>query len=817
MHPPKPAVPRSVPLPPFPKTLTPPKKPILKLVMNHDEADKVALTALQSRVEDLPDSVAQTSKLGKKTSLMTPRHQALDHPAGPMLNDWATRGCPVDCGPDWPLEKLEAALDYGSHPSAKIPEARKCLLEETKDKVDKGFARVIQWKDLKADLPPNLKLSPVAMIPHKSRAFRCILDLSFNLKLTRKQHADSVNETTVKLAPEAAMAQLGVALRRIITTMDLARQKGTSLLFAKLDIKDGFWRLMVSDKDAWNFCYIIPPSNSATPKDEIQIVVPNCLQMGWCESPPFFCAASETARDVIASLLGTDLPPHPFEAHMLPSPADAVARPIQDLTSTISLLEVFVDDFIGLTDNTSRAHLENFSRAMLHGIHTVFPPPSVTGHHVGGDPISEKKLKKLEGLWEHVKEVLGWMLDGANYTIKLPDAKIKKIVDTLKKLGRQRTIRVLDFQKIAGTLHHASMGIPGGRGLFTTIWAALNSQHKGYIKVTADLKEVFRDFDWLFRQIANHPINVAQLVARLPETHGYTDACKYGAGGVWIINTSAPPAFYFWTIAFSQEIVSRLATHKLSINDLEMAGVFYGWLVLEYLMPDLAYHQVGIQCDNTSTVHWSRKFTARSLVSGHLLRALAFRQQLRSAAPLLVASIPGDDNTMADVASRYHSDLTLQSKAPTLTSYFNTYFKQPSSWIEFRLPQKLISRVTSSLLGTQLSLELWRRLPKPGKDIGSTGVATQPPSSLTPSSKIRTPLSETPSSQVSLLGSGRATTAKAVKSKFKESLMPFQPSARPLNWLASPAPSIGITKSTRLPSNVASKECDDKTPLPYHK
>ena len=303
MHPPKPQ--QDVPLPPIPKSPFPPTKPILKTVMSHVEANKNALDALQSRVEDLPDAQAQSAKLGKTISLMKPRFQALDHPAGPMLEEWATKGCPVDCGPDWPLEKLEAALKYGSHPSAKIPEARKCLLDETTDKVEKGFARVMKWKDLKLALPPNLKLSPVAMIPHKSRAFRCILDLSFNLKLKNKQHTASVNETTKNLAPEESMAQLGVTLRRIISTMELARQKGTSILFAKLDIKDGFWRLMVSDNDAWNFCYIIPPANPGVSTDEIEIVIPNCIQMGWCESPPFFCAASEMAWDVIASLLGT--------------------------------------------------------------------------------------------------------------------------------------------------------------------------------------------------------------------------------------------------------------------------------------------------------------------------------------------------------------------------------------------------------------------------------------------------------------------------------------------------------------------------------
>jgi len=76
--------------------------------------------------------------------------------------------------------------------------------------------------------------------------------------------------------------------------------------------------MRVSSEDAWNFCYVLPKTDPDTTLDETEIVVPNCLQMGWCESPPFFCAASETARDVIeALLLELKLPEYPFEGEML--------------------------------------------------------------------------------------------------------------------------------------------------------------------------------------------------------------------------------------------------------------------------------------------------------------------------------------------------------------------------------------------------------------------------------------------------------------------------------------------------------------------
>ncbi len=344
-----------------------------------------------------------------------------------------------------------------------------------------------------------------------------------------------MNDTTIKKAPHEAMDELGSVLRRILAHLRDCQTHGRTVKFCKLDIKDGFWRLVVSARNAWNFCYIIPSLDRTTPIDDLDIVIPNCLQMGWCESPPFFCAASETARDVIADLIGTPLPPHPFESKMLPT--DFNSLPLFDLHSTLTLIEVFVDDFIGCTDNISQEHLLNVSRAMLHGIHSIFPPNDITGH-LGGDPISEKKLEKLEGLWASIKEILGWFIDGANYTITLPPEKTARILATLKSIKKKKFIPLKEFQKLAGTLHHASMGIPGGRGLFTVIWMALKTERNRHIRLTPDLKRVFNDFRWLFLQVVDKPINVAQLVPTLPTSHGYTDAANMQQEGFGSCNST---------------------------------------------------------------------------------------------------------------------------------------------------------------------------------------------------------------------------------------------------------------------------------------
>ena len=50
-------------------------------------------------------------------------------------------------------------------------------------------------------------------------------------------------------------------VQRVIAILVDNYDESTAFKFAKLYIKDDFWRLAVSDKYAWNFCYVIPQSN----------------------------------------------------------------------------------------------------------------------------------------------------------------------------------------------------------------------------------------------------------------------------------------------------------------------------------------------------------------------------------------------------------------------------------------------------------------------------------------------------------------------------------------------------------------------------
>jgi hypothetical protein len=106
-----------------------------------------------------------------------------------------------------------------------------------------------------------------------------------------------------------------------------------------------------------------------------------------------------------------------LENHDLPSQVEA--------EKVTSLLEVYVDDFIGLIRATDPDLVRHYSRALLHGIHSVSPPAPSFGHH-SGDPISGKKMLAGDGVWAVRKEILGWMFDGITRTIELPPAKFEK-------------------------------------------------------------------------------------------------------------------------------------------------------------------------------------------------------------------------------------------------------------------------------------------------------------------------------------------------------------------------------------------------------
>ncbi len=277
---------------------------------------------------------------------MIQKSLVLQHKAAHPLTDWEKFGCPTMSERDWTLEQIQAAINQGPHQLALKPEAIAHFEEEVRDKVAKGQACVILWDDIKENCLPQLKVSLVVAIPHKLCAYRSILDLLFALRLEDGGMIESVNNTAEKLAPQGAINQLGHSLKQIFHTFAEV-DNNAKILVAK-------WDIHCCKGEEWSFCYVWPQA----PDKPKCLVIPSLLQMGWVKSAPYFCAALETAQDVIVQYVKTrigSLLHHKFKEWAGANVAE-VNEPRLGRTLCY-LLEVYADDVIALIVPTSRVQV----------------------------------------------------------------------------------------------------------------------------------------------------------------------------------------------------------------------------------------------------------------------------------------------------------------------------------------------------------------------------------------------------------------------------------------------------------------------------
>jgi hypothetical protein len=81
------------------------------------------------------------------------------------------------------------------------------------------------------------------MTPHKSRKYRGILEVSFQM-IAAGYTLPLVNDASVRMAPEGAIYQIGGVPLRMIEALAAAPMEGGNIMFSNLDIKDNFWRMV---------------------------------------------------------------------------------------------------------------------------------------------------------------------------------------------------------------------------------------------------------------------------------------------------------------------------------------------------------------------------------------------------------------------------------------------------------------------------------------------------------------------------------------------------------------------------------------------
>jgi len=238
--------------------------------------------------------------------------------------------------------------------------------------------------------------------------------------------------------------------------------------------------------------------------------------------------ASETVCDIIQEYITTNkqLPQHPLEALCVPINTSELTSS-DSSAKILHLMEVYID--IGLVQALSKSQLVQFIQLVLHGIHTVFPPPGLDDD-LSDEPIALKKSKQGDGMWSTKKELLGWLFDGISQSMQLPSDKVTKITQLLKDALCCQQVWFGDIKKIDGKLMHASIGIPNGRRLLLPLMAQFSKKPKTRhykdhsTKLFHKACQAMKDWIMLLPVALQQPTSCNDLVPVPVDYGGYCDA-----------------------------------------------------------------------------------------------------------------------------------------------------------------------------------------------------------------------------------------------------------------------------------------------------
>lgn len=562
--------------------------------------------------------------------------------------------------------------------------------------VEEGFVQLIRASDLgRHPLRHRLKISRVASVPQVGRRSRTILNLSARPKRPRTrrtpaQEFPSVNESSVPCPHPAAMLRIASVLPDALALMFYA-DGADEVLWAKLDLADGFWRMVVASPHEWGFAFQLPP-RPEDPEDDAYFVIPSALQMGWTNSPAFFCDATEATATLITRILaltarGGLSSPHALEHHCLPQPTP---DPRPWATPSLVLIRVYVDDFIlglaGPPDRLSKtAECLWLGRAAMHGVHALFPPPQLLPRTTPAskDSISHKKLLRGDAMFHPEATILGVRMFGhprSQRCVSLPRERVDKyLTDVTKVLSDSRVARST-LQKICGRCEFLRSVLPSLRGCLTGLYRALAATtHLSHVGIgrSSPLRATLLELQWLLTLHRDGPpVHITELVAPAkPHVYGSVDASGLGLGGVILPHTLfVRPSI--WQLHFPADIRIAISDGQISMVDCEACALLFADILLDLILPCPAGVSAFWFSDNAPTVAASTRGSSRaaSPVPNQVQRARAIRQGRTRRGPTHVEHTPGIDNTMADWLSR-----NFPPASDLLDSFFASVWAPPLS------------------------------------------------------------------------------------------------------------------------------------------
>ena len=765
-------------------------------------------------------------------SYLSPKLDGVEHPAAPLLREWRDNGVPVLTSDEpWTDELKDTRFERGCHKSAN--DHADFLREEFSEFIESKFWVLLPYRLVRHF--ENLQLSPAAVKDERDRKPRLLSDHTWY----------TTNELTLPHAPPEAM-QFAGALPRLLTNIRRANPRYGPIRLAKHDVKDGFYRMFLNPSHCMRLTLVAPRYEGEEPL----VAIPMSCTMGWVQSPPTFCAMSETAADVARLAIEAD--PRGGLPHRLSEIAathddlsenpKAEPRESEDLEASRRLAalaprailppstglsdipipvcndllhkplaetEVFVDDFIQAAQGSPQ-RMVSIRNHLLHSVDRVLARPLPDEPH-RNETISRKKTLKGDGSWRTRKVILGWVIDTVRCSLELPPHRKTLLANLFDDLLSKNRVSVREWQRALGQLRFVSLGVPGAIGLFSVMQQALNDA-KGWVPIDRHLRLHLEEFAALAADLCSRPTYLPEIIPERPKFFGASDAAKQGMGGVFF-DSSGQPVVWRWP--FPQVVQDRLvsAAHRdgdITNSDLEQAGIL-GQAECARVFGGLTYATLETLSDNTPAVSRFVKGATSSRSAAAYLCRLASRHRRAHRYCHNVSYIPGDANSMADAASR-----TQHLSDPELLALFEQRYPQEKPWQLVHLPTAMTSSLTSSLL-CRLQTSLAPGEPSPIKTASSAvGPDSAPPmASPNPFATSRIPTKRSATSSSSACGSAAVAAAENL-SELERWRTPSWPWARGYpTWVSRiPASRFLDHPPTIHYSKLSSRPCATKTTPP---
>jgi hypothetical protein len=203
--------------------------------------------------------------------------------------------------------------------------------------------------------------------------------------------------------------------------------------------------------------------------------------------------------------------------------------------------EVYIDDFCGVVQGGAKRR-RRVRRILFDTLDHVFRPLEPSDHPYRAEPASIKKLLKGDGAWATCKHILGWLVDMVASMLELLPHRHVRLQELLDEIPpTQKRISVAKWHRMLGELRSMTLAIPGARGLFSHIQAALCTPDTAkQIRASRHVHATLDDFRWLASTLKDRPTRLQELVATTPSAYGTTDTAGSGMGGVLLPPCTLP-------------------------------------------------------------------------------------------------------------------------------------------------------------------------------------------------------------------------------------------------------------------------------------